>query len=321
MGRYPTHRVASRSMHSLGHRQSSNMQSTALNLPEPAPERYSSPKRKRETEDTEGPQHGAMRLRTDLPSRTVENAFPDPSSPRTKVSDQLQSLRILDGHIPLLEFNKHDTRLSGAQDGDTQRNELGFGDIILPDRGSAASVPLINPTIFEAGPLSAAISSSSELNLQPPHAPTIKPTVPTEPAARTISPLPITSAKLPPAALPRKGTPPPTAESHSLPHSLSPTSSPPPSISDLVWQESEITGHNPTDPLDDGEGINGIGFRPTPAMAQARSRRRKQQVAEWRSREAKESRQKRLERRAGITKDVGKTLQGTERKVRFLETS
>jgi len=77
---------------------------------------------------------------------------------------------------------------------------------------------------------------------------------------------------------------------------------PPPSsthpISDLVWSDAEITGHNPTDPTDDGYGINGIGFRPTPAMAQARRQKRRQQVAEWKRREAGDERRRRNERRA-----------------------
>jgi hypothetical protein len=93
----------------------------------------------------------------------------------------------------------------------------------------------------------------------------------------------------------------------STPSSLQPTPTPPrpksPSlstqISDQYWHESEITGHDPSDPNDDGYGINGIGFKPTAAIAWARSQRRKQQVAEWRSREAREARRARSERRRG----------------------
>jgi hypothetical protein len=48
---------------------------------------------------------------------------------------------------------------------------------------------------------------------------------------------------------------------------------------------------------DDGYGINGVGFKPTAAMANARSLRRKQQVMAWRSREEKEERQRRAEKR------------------------
>ena len=65
----------------------------------------------------------------------------------------------------------------------------------------------------------------------------------------------------------------------------------------MTWHESEITGHNPSDPNDDGYGVNGIGYKPTPAQAWARSQRRKQQLAEYKSREAKEARQRRSERR------------------------
>lgn len=65
----------------------------------------------------------------------------------------------------------------------------------------------------------------------------------------------------------------------------------------LVWHDSEITGHNPSDPTDDGYGINGIGFKPTASIAWERSQRRQKQVAEWKNREAREAREKRRERR------------------------
>jgi hypothetical protein len=75
-------------------------------------------------------------------------------------------------------------------------------------------------------------------------------------------------------------------------------------VSDQYWHESEITGHNPDDPDDDGYGINGIGFKPTSAMAYARTQKRKQQITEYRNREAKEQRQKRSERRKGASIEV-----------------
>lgn len=76
--------------------------------------------------------------------------------------------------------------------------------------------------------------------------------------------------------------------------------SPSPPLSALTWKDSEITGHlagPSTDPDDDGTGINGIGFKPTPAMAYARSQKRRQQINEWRARETREARAKRSERR------------------------
>jgi hypothetical protein len=91
----------------------------------------------------------------------------------------------------------------------------------------------------------------------------------------------------------------------------------------LTWHDDEITGHNPDDPDDDGEGINGIGFRPTPAMAYARSEKRRLQMAEYRNREAREARQRRSERRraSGSTKNEREMAKANEsaRRVRFLE--
>ena len=86
----------------------------------------------------------------------------------------------------------------------------------------------------------------------------------------------------------------PSKQPHQRKKSLSP---PPPS---LTWQDSEITGHlvDPaTDPEDDGTGLNGIGFRPTPALAYARAQKRRQQLMDWRAREARDARAKRSERR------------------------
>ncbi|KAF1839759.1 hypothetical protein BDW02DRAFT_481481, partial [Decorospora gaudefroyi] len=76
--------------------------------------------------------------------------------------------------------------------------------------------------------------------------------------------------------------------------------SPSPPLSALTWQDSEITGHlaDPSiDPDDDGTGLNGIGFKPTPALAYARSQKRRQQLSEWKARETREARAKRNERR------------------------
>jgi hypothetical protein len=87
----------------------------------------------------------------------------------------------------------------------------------------------------------------------------------------------------------------------------------PPMMLDSFWQDSEITGHliGPAqDPDDDGTGINGIGFRPTPALAYARAQRRRQQVQEWKAREAKEARAKRSERRR---RGVGTGMRGGNR--------
>ncbi len=58
----------------------------------------------------------------------------------------------------------------------------------------------------------------------------------------------------------------------------------------LTWQEDEITVYDPNDADDDGTGINGIGFKPTPAIAHARALKRRQQLVEYRKREEREAR-------------------------------
>lgn len=99
-----------------------------------------------------------------------------------------------------------------------------------------------------------------------------------------------------------------------------PSSSP----SALTWQDDEITGHEiDASADDDGEGINGIGFKPTAAMAEARSARRKQQVDQWRAREARGARQRRIEKRkgsGGSSSLRSKNDANDKRAVRFLDT-
>ncbi|EXJ92223.1 hypothetical protein A1O3_00773 [Capronia epimyces CBS 606.96] len=74
-------------------------------------------------------------------------------------------------------------------------------------------------------------------------------------------------------------------------------------VSETFWHDSEITGHDPDDPDDDGYGINGIGFRPTAAIAWSRSQRRKQQLSDYKHREARDARQQRSERRKRFISD------------------
>ncbi|OTA98982.1 hypothetical protein M426DRAFT_325537 [Hypoxylon sp. CI-4A] len=65
----------------------------------------------------------------------------------------------------------------------------------------------------------------------------------------------------------------------------------------LTWHEDEITVYDPEDQDDDGTGINGIGFKPTAAVAHARAQKRRQQLADYRKREESEARAKRNQRR------------------------
>ncbi|EDU45855.1 hypothetical protein L13192_03755 [Pyrenophora tritici-repentis] len=92
----------------------------------------------------------------------------------------------------------------------------------------------------------------------------------------------------------------------------------PPPLSTLTWQDDEITGHlaDPAiDPDDDGTGLNGIGFKPTPALAYARSQKRRQQLNEWKLREMRDARAKRSERRRGGVRGTPSRETTVEREV------
>ncbi|KAK2628794.1 hypothetical protein QTJ16_001897 [Diplocarpon rosae] len=88
----------------------------------------------------------------------------------------------------------------------------------------------------------------------------------------------------------------------------------------LTWHDDEITGHDPTDPDDDGVGINGIGFKPTAAEAEKRRHQRRQQMAEYKTREMREARKSRMDRRKGSAVASVKAEQESSRRVRFTET-
>ncbi len=122
--------------------------------------------------------------------------------------------------------------------------------------------------------------------------------------------------------LPIAGTPTRAKARKISPSPFSPRKSSPEPES-LTWRDDEITGHDPTDPDDDGYGLNCIGFKPTPAIAYARTQHRKQQILEWKTREAREARQKRTERRRGVVEankaGLLSEIEEGRRKVRFEE--
>lgn len=89
----------------------------------------------------------------------------------------------------------------------------------------------------------------------------------------------------------------------------------------LTWHEDEITVYDPYDKDDDGTGINGVGFKPTPAMAEARAVRRRHQMAEYRKREENEARARRSQRRRGEEPPSARLKKKSpSRKVRFVDS-
>ena len=272
--------------------------------PNPPGTSYLSPKRKRDDQDslmTDSPSPSRLRT-TNLPIRPVlEEEVSSGCSPRTSVAGHLQGLDLHPHNkIPQLEFDQDNQFQMGA-------HKSSFGSstftphIFLPN--PSYNTPVTPPPSSD-GPLS--MISKLDTKSYAINGPV---EIPETPRLRPVS----------------SPTPPPSATVEK-PQKLSPSSP----AQTLWWSDSEITGHDPKDPSDDGYGINGVGFLPTPAIANARVERRKRQVAEWKNREAREARQKRSDRRrrrdleagaagnpivhneAGSSADEG-------RRVRFLE--
>lgn len=87
----------------------------------------------------------------------------------------------------------------------------------------------------------------------------------------------------------------------------------------LTWREDEITIFDPNDADDDGTGVNGVGFKPTPELAHARVMKRRLQMAEYRKREESEARALRNQRRRGHRTTPTPEQSPQPRKVRFME--
>lgn len=231
-----------------------------------------------------------------LPTRPlIEQDLISEGSPRTTVAGQLQGLD-LDSHSDLLHLNSS-TAIRYHMGANDSIGSGGFNPHIrLP--GQTYDAP-VTPPHSSHGPLSD-VKSDSNLQLEIPETPRLRPVYsPTPPPSNKR----LTGSRSPPLSSPATA---------------------------LWWNDNEITGHDPKDPSDDGYGINGVGFLPTPAIATARAERRKKQVAEWKSREAREARQKRSDRRRRreaesgrvgnpIVRDESGGSSEEGRRVRFLE--
>lgn len=111
-----------------------------------------------------------------------------------------------------------------------------------------------------------------------------------------------------PQPIPRSMSPSARKLSHRSPPASEISSSP--SEAELAqhwWQPSEIVGHDPDDPEEDNRGVNGIGYQKTKAEQWRISEKKKRQLAEWRSREAKEARSLRAGGRRVIMGRISKS--------------
>ncbi|KAL8662558.1 MAG: hypothetical protein Q9202_004610 [Teloschistes flavicans] len=259
-----------------------------------------SPKRKRNTDDpldiAFAPSPTRLRT-TDLSNRAVHpQGYTDSDddvagdrSPRAAVAGRFQSLN-LNGYG--FDFVKTMKNTSSPPSTIADSENLQAMSSQASSTRSSEPQPVTPDAMTTGNATSGHLSDSASLPLEIPETPRLKPT-------------PVSSSAISP--IPRSKSPPPLA---------------------LWWADTEITGHLPDDPTDDGYGINGVGFLPTPAMASARAERRKRQVAEWKSREARDARQRRSEARrrrdfemnsGGVGVSEGALNRGQQRRVRFLE--
>ncbi|MCJ1391633.1 hypothetical protein MMC18_004498 [Xylographa bjoerkii] len=260
---------------------------------------FASPKRKRDstTDHTASLSPCPIRLRTDISSQSSNVYNSGNESPRTTVAGQMQALRLGHEQASPLPPTQQPEMLSAAI-----KNSAAIYQPPVPSCLSAsfefgtsqAEIPNSVNSSFGLTASNEYISLTDGAITPPsiPSTPHLRP-VSLSPT-RTISPLPRGRRKSPP---PPPRCPSPIAEpadagllsTPSLPAraASSPSPSPPTTI--------EL----------ENLGLNGIGYRPTPAMAYARAQRRKQQVAEWKSREAKEARQRRSELRKKREQNIG----------------
>lgn len=268
-----------------------------MQLAHPSP----SPKRKRDQAQSQQMPllNTALAIR---PAATPPRDSPAPAdSPRNAVADQLRGMSLIaTAAIPM-------SPLTPTDDVIRKKPKLGAMDVDVDvdGEGAAGTTPANNASRAHAVTLDAASFNS----MRPPREEI--PETPQAPRPRIVTDI---AAFAQPTAFVSShdaistpqtsfssvdsNTSASTTKSPSKPRPGKPPASPP--LSALTWQDSEITGHligPANDPDDDGTGLNGIGFKPTPAIAYQRAQRRKQQLQEWKARETREARAKRSQRR------------------------
>lgn len=295
-----------------------------MNLANPTP---STPKRKRSLPPTVAEKLSSNRSSTRVSPSTIEDEDDGGcGSPRTNVAHQFQELEIQAGSISKLDLQSSLGNDGAPAEGNATRKRQKTFD--LEEEMEIPETPEVGRATFSPDPVGETVGLAFMNSFQIDH--DLKPVVFKGLSADSKS----SAARL------QRGYPSINrlADSKSRARKRVCTP-PPPSASDitgaelvdiedavigldraaLTWHDDEITGHDPSDPEDDGEGINGIGFKPTPAEARARAERRRQQMADYKSREMKEARAKRSERRREGTRLATESKAEAARRVRFSE--
>lgn len=292
-----------------------------------------------------GSDRAATPLKIDTQQKMSDSAASGLDSPRTKVAERLQTLEIHQQHQPqqIARPSQHgdgrpSKRLKRQYSIEPESPDIDMSSQII-STPAAKSMP--QATLFNSNAtLVPEIQETPDWRSQGPNVlfESPKPTHRGVGDALDLAVPPLQATKTSPRK--RLASPPPPLRSPKPSFSKKPdrtesTTSSPTTGQDnsaylpnddqtsLTWQDDEITGHelDANDPGDDGLGINGIGFRPTPAEAEARSQRRKKQIANWKAQEAKEARQRRMDRRRGGEEGPrSDPVVGGRRSVRFQDS-
>jgi hypothetical protein len=267
------------------------------------------------------------------------------ASPRSRVARRFQGL-VLESGVrgvlparssrsmspkPILASIDDAMQDQGVEEGSRKRMKV--QDVEMPDSVGDSEATVVE---FRTTTLRFAPKSSSPDLAEPPGQTATIPELETTSQPNTTGlagqkPLPPLPKTADPPRRKRSGTPPLSSRTKpSCSNSRDSSEEPERVITDpvrasLTWHEDEITVYDENDPDDDGTGINGIGFKPTPAIAYARTVKRKKQLAEYRKREEREARAKRsMRRRTGVSPAPGPVNMKEkveERRVRFLEAA
>ncbi|KAF2634224.1 hypothetical protein P280DRAFT_474795 [Massarina eburnea CBS 473.64] len=256
---------------------------------------HPSPKRKREQHPPPIPLLNTA-LRT-ASTPTPPQGSPAPDSPRNAVADQLRGMSL--AAIPMYPLSPTDdvVKKKPKLDGIGVGGGTSLDEHLLEakTKSQRKQVKMQDPVaVNEGGEASRVIAETPQPLIRQPRIFSDMVSFAQQPTAFVSS-----SATTPIPQQPTISKQTTETKNHSQ-HPRDRNSSPSPPLSSLTWKDSEITGHlvgPATDPDDDGTGLNGIGFRPTPAIAYARAQKRRQQVLDWKAREAREARAKRSERR------------------------
>jgi hypothetical protein len=276
---------------------------------------HPSPKRKRDQQPPPPPLLNTTLRTTSTPPPPHNSVLPDDS--QNAVADQLRGMSLTDPSVITI------SPLTPTNDVVNKRPRL---DEMAVDRTMSLDEHLVGAerkaTRFSSIYETITIYNRDEMREIPetPQSQTRQPLLFSEPGASAAQPVAFVSSTITTSTSPHSAAANTSLQSRSRtqrPHQRNRSPSPP--LSNLTWQDGEITGHltRPfTDPDDDGTGWNGIGFRPTPTIAHARAQRRRQQVLDWKAREAREARAKRSERRRRGTGGASSREATVEREMR-----